>query len=93
MSTLTQQNVALARTISAEMPDLDCEICGSWLWISGDTKPHKERLKELGCRWSKRKQKWYKRGAGGFNKRPWTMEAIRAEHGSAHISQLEEIAQ
>ena len=38
---------------------LKIEICGSWLWISGDTKPHKDELKRLKFRWSKSKKAWY----------------------------------
>lgn len=35
------------------------ELCGSWLWLSGNTYTYKEELKELGCRWSRGKRKWY----------------------------------
>lgn len=35
------------------------EICGKWLWISGNTKPYKETLKELHFRWSSNKMAWY----------------------------------
>ena len=38
---------------------IDIEICGSWLWITGDTRPHKEVLKSLHFRWSKSKCAWY----------------------------------
>jgi len=33
--------------------------CGTWLWIDGETKPVKELLKKLGCRYSSKKQEWY----------------------------------
>ena len=35
------------------------EINGAWLWVSGNTYPVKEKLKELGFRWSKNKKEWY----------------------------------
>lgn len=38
---------------------VEIEICGSWLWITGDTFPVKDELKNLGCRWSKGKKQWY----------------------------------
>lgn len=38
---------------------------GSWLWISGDTYPHREYLKAMGCRWSKKRREWYLTGDGG----------------------------
>lgn len=39
--------------------DIVIEICGTWLWLTGDTYPIREELKAIGCRWSKGKKKWY----------------------------------
>ena len=39
--------------------DLEVTRCGSWLWVSGNTRDHKDSLKELGLRWAPKKQKWY----------------------------------
>ena len=33
-------------------------IVGTWVWIEGDTKPHKDRLKE-NFRWHSKRQMWY----------------------------------
>ena len=35
---------------------LTVELCGCWLWISGNTKEHKEALKAAGCRWAANKK-------------------------------------
>ena len=32
-----------------KLPGLVVELCGRWLWISGDTKKHREALKACGC--------------------------------------------
>ena len=48
----------LAKQLWAENNILS-ELVGLWLWISGDTKPFKEKLKELGARWSSKHSKWY----------------------------------
>jgi len=37
----------------------DFEIRGFWLWVRGDTKPHKEYLKTAGFRWSPKQGAWY----------------------------------
>lgn len=37
---------------------LEIELCGSWLWIGGNTKEHKEKLKAAGCRWAPKKGLW-----------------------------------
>ena len=37
------------------------EIIGKWIWCDGDTKAHKDELKELGLKFSGPRQKWYLR--------------------------------
>lgn len=39
--------------------DIEIEICGSWVYLSGKTFLNKDALKELNCRWSKGKKVWY----------------------------------
>ena len=67
---------------------IDIETCGTWLWLHADrdtTYPIKEELKEIGCWWSKDKQKWYwrdpeskRRYFGGRT----SMPKIRARYAS-----------
>ena len=64
---------------------LTVELCGSWLWIGGDTRQHKETLKAAGCRWSNNKKLWYWHHAEEGRK--WrrgkaTMSEIRIKYGS-----------
>ena len=68
-----------------KLDGLDIELCGSWLWIGGNTKEHKDRLKALGCRWSNNKKLWYWRHEEQGRK--WhrgnrTMGEIRTKCGS-----------
>lgn len=35
---------------------LDVELCGRWIWITGETKAHKDLLKEMGCKWCSNKK-------------------------------------
>ena len=37
---------------------LTIEICGCWIWVSGDTKPHREALKSAGYKWAPKKLMW-----------------------------------
>jgi hypothetical protein len=30
-----------------------------WVWVSGETKPHRQELRDAGGRWSPRRQAWY----------------------------------
>ena len=43
--------------------NVEVKVDRDWAWISGDTKPIKEDLKELGFRWSPRRKQWYHRDA------------------------------
>ena len=37
---------------------IEIELIGSWLWVTGDTKPYKDTLKELGFKWASKKSAW-----------------------------------
>ena len=41
-----------------KLEGIDVELCGSWLWIGGNTKEHKDALKAAGCRWCSKKKLW-----------------------------------
>lgn len=66
----------------------DIEICGSWVWLHGDTKPHRQLLKESGFMWAPKKQLWYFRPAEykSFGRGKFTMDEIRASHGSQKVT-------
>lgn len=64
---------------------LEVELCGSWLWIGGNTKEHKDALKEAGCKWSQNKKMWYWRHpeeGRRWRKTNATMGEIRTKYGS-----------
>ena len=67
------------------LPGLTVELCGSWLWISGETRQHKDALKAAGCRWSSSKKMWYWRhpeDARGHYRGKRSMNEIRSKYGS-----------
>ena len=61
------------------------ELCGSWLWITGSTKEHKDTLKSLGFKYSSNKHAWYFH-EGGYRKHSRkgekSMQDIRNMYGS-----------
>lgn len=71
---------------------IQIEICGAWLWISGNTKPHKDRLKALGCWWASKKLMWYWRPAEAkcySRGKTQTMDQIRMKYGSTVLKAKE----
>lgn len=69
------------------MEGLDIEICGSFLWVGGNTRPHKDELKSMGFRWASKKRRWFLAPQGWRKKgrRELTMGEIRDNYGSKRI--------
>lgn len=42
-----------------ELKGITIELVGSWFWISGETKKHKDTIKTTGARYSAKRKKWY----------------------------------
>ena len=66
---------------------IKAEVCGSWLWISGNTYKYKSKLKEYGFKFASKKKKWYWRPED-YKKRTkkiFTMEEIRSTFGSVNL--------
>ncbi len=52
-------NEALKTVIN--LPNITIEICGNWIWITGNTKPHSKILGKSGAGffWAPKKTAWY----------------------------------
>lgn len=78
------------RDIILNIMDLDgieIELVGSWIWISGNTKDHRETLKANGCLWASKKLMWYWRPEEykTYSKKTKDMNEIRSKYGSEKI--------
>jgi len=70
-----------------KMPGVDIELCGSWIWCTGNTKPHRAKFRELKFGWSSNKCAWY------FHREPYrkrgrrrlSLDEIRGLYGSERI--------
>lgn len=67
--------------------NITIELCGSWIWLSGNTYQYKAELKEIGFKWASKKKQWYwhseafrKKG-----KKALSMEEIRNYYGSTEV--------
>lgn len=70
-----------------QLEGIQIEICGNWVWLSGDTKPHKETIKAAGYYWASKKFMWYFRPEEwkSKNKSSWSINKIRDHHGSQTV--------
>ena len=59
------------------------EICGSFIWLDGNTYEYRKALKALGFKWASRKKKWYM-APSDYRKSTgeWSMTDIRMRYGS-----------
>lgn len=63
------------------------EVVGNWIWVTGDTKPVKQQLKEVGLFFASKKLAWYYRSdefiTTGSKK---SLDEIRAKYGSETVN-------
>ena len=66
------------------LDELNIEICGSWVWVSGDTYAVKAELKQAGFMWANKKKMWYWRPeeAACHHSKGQDMDSIRQKYGS-----------
>lgn len=69
--------------------NITIELVGSWVWVSGDTKEIKEKLKELGFKWASKKRMWYFGEMKSKNPTPKSMEEIKSKYGSETLKTKE----
>lgn len=67
--------------------NLTIEICGAWVWISGNTYSAKETLKSAKFKYASKKKMWYFRPEKyrSKNRKSWDIEKIRATHGNRTV--------
>ena len=76
-------------SIICGLAGIEIELCGRWLWISGNTYAHKDILKKAGCFWAAKKMQWYwhsKTEEKPRSRGRATAEYIRARYGSTIIN-------
>lgn len=64
------------------------EICGNWIWASGNTQPYKETLKGLKFKWAHKKRAWYYHSEPYYkrSRRELSLDEIREKFGSQSYS-------
>lgn len=67
---------------------LEIEICGSWVWVGGNTYAHKTELKNASFSYSAKKKMWYWKPYETTwfkGKKSYTMDEIRNTYGSEKV--------
>ena len=68
------------------LPGIIIEVVGNWIWVTGDTKPVRQQLKDAGLFFASKKVAWYYRAeeykTTGSKK---SLDEIRAKYGSEQV--------
>lgn len=66
---------------------INIEICGGWIWVTGNTFPHKLVFRENGFFFAHKKVAWYFRSPEYKvnNRKKMTLEEIRTKYGTHQI--------
>jgi len=59
------------------LTDVQILLVGYWVWITGNTRPVKEKLKEAQCRWHGKRGMWY-----------WHDEGYRTHYSKADFGNI-----
>jgi len=71
---------------------VDVELMGLWIWLTGNTKAHKEAIKantaneSIKWAWSPDKSAWYFASIPSMNRQRRTLDEIRDLHGSQRFT-------
>jgi len=92
---MDEEIAVMAMKVLRLKKELHVELCGVWLWITGNTYAAKEELKAFGCRFSGPKKAWYwhreEDGQDKWHKRAISLEEIRARYGSVVLAYDEDV--
>ena len=71
-----------------KMEGVGIEICGSFIWLDGETYPHKAEIKALGFKWASKKRRWFLAPEGWrkMGRRELSMDEIRDNYGSKRVA-------
>lgn len=67
------------------MDGIIIEIIGCFVWVTGDTKPSKDKLKVLGFQWHSKKYAWYfaPENYRKRSRRDYDLDEIRTMYGTS----------
>ncbi len=69
------------------LPNIEIELVGIWIWVTGNTFEVKDKLKEAGFFFASKKIAWYFRTDENKvkNKKEMSLEQIKVKYGSSKI--------
>ena len=79
----------ISSLLSLKMEGVKIMLIGTWVWVVGETKPFKDSLKAIGCKWHATRSCWYftaKPYRGFYSKNG--LESLAAKYGYSDVSDM-----
>jgi hypothetical protein len=69
------------------LDSINIELVGLWIWVTGSTYQHKDKLKEAGMYYASKKTAWYYRPQElkCSNRKSMSLDEIKSKYGSKSI--------
>ena len=75
--------------LSLNMENVEIDLIGTWIWITGDTKPVKDKIKQAGCTWHSKRGCWYfKIGKYYGRSSPDSLEELAKKYGCTNANKF-----
>ena len=91
------EHIEAVINFALNLDGVEVELMGLWVWLTGNTKAHKETIKawnkthpEERLKFSGKKVAWYFAGVPTFNRKDTTLDEIRNTYGSQKFTRDEE---
>lgn len=70
------------------LENIEIVLSGLWIWVTGETKKHREALKQAGLNYASKKIAWYFRPTGlkSSNRKPLDLGSISQKYGASKIT-------
>lgn len=71
---------------------VEIEICGSWIWLTGNTYTHRDHLNKLRFKYSRSKKAWYyhEEGYRKHSRKTFSLDEIRDLWGSERVNTVQQ---
>jgi len=67
------------------LPGIEIELAGMWIWVTGSTYPVKEHLKAAGYFFASKKKAWYFKGIDSSGRGNYSMDEIRTKYDAKKL--------
>jgi hypothetical protein len=74
--------------LSLNLQGIEIDLIGTWIWITGDTKPVKDQLKEAECKWHGKRGCWYFKIGNYYRRSSESLETLAEKYGCTNANKF-----